>query len=67
MKDQVIGNHKIFVEDSLNQMMKLLAYEADGNAKELYDFEKNIQSVKLADVKSLAKIKRYSFFALVPE
>ncbi|MEK6912402.1 MAG: pitrilysin family protein [Nanoarchaeota archaeon] len=67
VKDQVIGNHKIFIEDSLNQMMKLLAHESEGNSKELYNFEKNIKAVKLEDVKDLAKIKKYSFFALVPE
>jgi len=43
--------------------------EINGNAKRIYEFEKNIRSVKLKDVKELAKIplKKYSFFALIPE
>jgi len=67
VKEQIIGNHQISIEDSQHQMSNLLFYEMNGNAKELYDFEKNIRKVKLIDVKDLAKIKKYSFFALLPE
>lgn len=67
VKEQIVGNHYISLEDSRVQMVNLLSYELDGNAKELYNFEKNIMNVKLEDVKNLAKIKKYSFFALVPE
>ncbi len=66
-KDQVIGNHKISMESSDSQMVQLLFFEIDGNARDFYNFEKNIRAVKLKDVKELAKIKEYSFFALVPE
>ncbi len=66
-KEQVIGNHRISMESSDSQMVQLLLSEVDGNAKEFYEFEKNITAVKLKDVKKLAKIKKYSFFALVPE
>jgi len=66
-KEQVIGNYQISLEDSQDQMVNLLAYELFGNAEEFYGFEKNISEVKLKDVKTLAKIKNYSFFALVPE
>ena len=57
------------MEDSQNQMVNLLAYEIDGNAKEFYDYEKNISAVNLKDVKELAKKakEKFSFFALVPE
>ena len=48
-------------------MMELLTAEINGKAEELYEYEKNIRNVKIADVKELAKIKNYSFFALVPE
>ncbi len=50
-------------------MANLLFYEINTNAKELYEFEKNIRAVKLKDIKQLAKeaTKKYSFFALVPE
>lgn len=67
VKEQLIGNYHISMEDSQSQLINLLLCEIDGNAKEFYDFEKNINAVKLADVKKLAKIKKYSFMALVPE
>ena len=67
VKEQIIGNYQISIEDSQHQMVNLLMYEIDGNAKNAYDFEKKIRQVKIEDVKSLAKIKKYSFFALVPE
>ncbi len=67
VKEQLIGNYHISMEDSQMQLINLLLYELDGNAKEFYDFEKNISEVKLKDVKELAEIKDYSFFALVPE
>jgi len=67
VKEQLIGNYQISMEDSQNQMINLLLYEIDGDAKKFYEFEKNISDVKLKDVKNLAKIKNYSFFALVPE
>ncbi len=67
IKEQLIGNYQISMEDSQNQMVNLLMYEIDGDAKKFYEFEKNISEVKLKDVKDLAKIGNYSFFALVPE
>jgi len=67
VKEQLIGNYKISQEDSVLQMQSLLFAEMDGQAEEFYEFEKNIKEVKLEDVKNLAKIKDYSFFALVPK
>ena len=67
VKEQLIGNYHIGMEDSQIQMVNLLAFELDGNAEEFYEFEKNIREIKLKDVKELAKIKKYSFFALIPE
>jgi predicted Zn-dependent peptidase len=67
IKEQLIGNYQISMEDSRNQMVNLLMHEIDGNAGDFYKFEENIKSVKLEDVKELANIKNYSFFALVPE
>ncbi len=69
VKKQIIGNYHIEMEDSQNQMMNLVSYEIIGDAKEFYDFEKNISEVKLEDVKDLAKKakEKYSFFALVPK
>jgi predicted Zn-dependent peptidase len=69
VKEQLIGNYYISVEDSQAQLINLLTYEIFGNAKEFYEFEKNIKAVKLKDVKNLADKarKNFSFFALVPE
>jgi predicted Zn-dependent peptidase len=67
VKEQLIGNYHIYMEDSQTQLVNLLLYEIDGNAKEFYDFEKNISAVRLKDVKELARLKHYSYFALVPE
>ena len=69
IKEQLIGNYHISMEDSQNQMVNLLAYEIRNKAEDFYEFEKNISEVKLEDVKELAKnaLQKYSFFALVPE
>ncbi|MBU0894555.1 MAG: insulinase family protein [Nanoarchaeota archaeon] len=69
VKDQLIGNYQISMEDSQRQMVGLLLSEIDGDAKEFYEYEKNIQKVQLSDVKKIAeKVKNaYSFFALVPK
>lgn len=69
MKEQIIGNYQISMEDSQSQMMNLLIAEIQRDAKNFYEFEKNILEVKLNDVKELAKkaTKEYSFFALVPK
>jgi predicted Zn-dependent peptidase len=69
IKEQLIGNYQISMEDSQQQMINLLAYELHGDAKEFYNFEKDIFKVKLEDVKKLAfdAKNNYSFFALVPK
>jgi predicted Zn-dependent peptidase len=66
VKEQLIGNYHIYMEDSQTQLVNLLLHEIDGNAGEFYEFEKNIKAVKLKDVRELAKPKKYSFLALVP-
>lgn len=70
VKKMLIGNYKISMEDSQEQLVNLISYEINGNAENFYGFEKNISEVKLEDVKELAKKVaegNYSFFALVPE
>ena len=69
IKEQLIGNYQISMEGSQTQMINLLISEIQGEAKDFYEYEKNISKVKLKDVKDLAKkaIKEYSFFALVPK
>ncbi|VVB83488.1 Insulinase (Peptidase family M16) [uncultured archaeon] len=67
VKEQLIGNYNISMEDSQLQLINLLLNEIDGNAKEFYKFEKKIRSVKLNDVKKMAQLKKYSFLALIPD
>ena len=69
IKKQIIGNYKISMEDSQNQMINLLGAEVEGDASKFYEFDKNISEVKLENVKELAGQvgEKYSFFALVPE
>ena len=68
LKEQLIWNYHISMEDSQTQMINLLLCEIDENAEKFYEFEKNISDVKLEDVKDLAKSvgDKYSFFGLVP-
>jgi predicted Zn-dependent peptidase len=69
IKEQMIGNYYINMEDSQSQLVNLLSSEIEGNSKDFYEFEKNIRKVNVQEVKELAKNvkKNYSFFALVPE
>ena len=69
IKEQLIGNYQISMEDSQTQMMNLLISEIQGDAKDFYEYEKNISKVKLKDVKELASRfkENHSFFALVPK
>ncbi len=67
IKEQLIGNYYISMEESQMQLIGLLMHEIDGNAEKFYEFEENIRGVKLEDVKKLAEIKEYSFLALIPE
>ncbi|MDD5699572.1 MAG: pitrilysin family protein [Candidatus Nanoarchaeia archaeon] len=70
IKEQLIGQYQISMEDSQTQMVNLLMDEMDGNAKKFYEYEEKIKGVKLEDVKKLAgKVAKgdYCFFALVPE
>jgi predicted Zn-dependent peptidase len=70
IKEQLVGQYQISMEDSQDQMISLISYEIHGDAGEFYNFEKEIKKVKLEDVKEMAsKVKKdnYSFFALLPE
>lgn len=67
-KENYIGNIQISQEDSVSQMFYLINWEiSDGNARKFYELEKNIKKVSLNEIKKLARIKNYSFFALIPE
>jgi len=69
IKEQLISQYKISMENSQVQLFNLLAHESINNAKDFYDFEKNISAVSLNEIKKLASeaAREYSFFALVPE
>ncbi|MFH1365461.1 MAG: pitrilysin family protein [archaeon] len=69
VKEQLISQYEISMENSQNQLFALIIHEAINNAKDFYDFEKNISAVSLEEIKELATMaaKEYSFFALVPE
>ena len=66
VKEQIIGNYLLIQEDSHNILVDLLFSEIRGNALDSEEFVDKIRAVKLEDVKKLAQIKKYSFFALVP-
>jgi len=68
VKVQMIGNYYISQEDTQSQMVNLIISEVEGDAQSFYDFEKNIQAVKLGDVQDLARqaLKSHSFFCLLP-
>ncbi len=69
VKDQLIGNYQISMEDSQSQMVNLLSYEISDIAEEYYNYEKEISKVKIEDIKELAKkaFEEYSSFALIPK
>ena len=69
IKEQLIGQCQISMEDSQIQMVNLLASEIQGDVEEFYKYPEKIKKVKLKDVRELAKKVAdgdYSFFALVP-
>ena len=69
VKEQMIGNYYIEMEDSQDQMIQLIFSEVDGDVRDFYEYEKRIREVGLEDVKELAKKakEKFSFFALIPE
>ncbi|HKL24581.1 MAG TPA: pitrilysin family protein [Candidatus Nanoarchaeia archaeon] len=70
IKEQLIGNYLISIEDSQEQMTELLFSEVHSKAEDFYEFEKMINQVKLEDVKELAQKVvngEYSSFSLMPE
>jgi len=66
-KEQLIGLREVGSEESEEVMMGLITEENAGNAENYYKYEERINSLKLEDLKKLAKLKAYSFMALVPE
>jgi predicted Zn-dependent peptidase len=69
IKEQLIGNYQISMEDSQSQLINLIYSETVSTAEDFYNFEKNIKNVKLDEVKDLARkaTEKYSLFILMPE
>lgn len=69
IRNQVIGNYRIGMEDSFHQLTGLLSAELNSRAEEFYEFEEKVNAVKLEDVKEIATkaAKEFSFYALVPK
>ncbi len=65
-KVQVIGNRYVESEGSNDTAVNLIMEEAAGNAKDYYEYEKNINAVTLEDIRELAKISEYASFSLEP-
>lgn len=65
-KEQAIGNHAVEAEGSNETAVNLLVEEISGDAKNYYEYEKNINQVKLDDIKKLANKSEYASFALTP-
>ncbi len=66
-KEKLIGNYTVQNEDSRNVAFTLTAEQLAGSAEEFYDYEEKIKQIKLQEVRNFAKIKNYSFAALLPE
>jgi len=69
IKEQLISQNELSMENSQSQLFNLIGYESTGVATDFYDYKKNVLSVSLKEVKELAKLasKEFSFFALIPE
>ena len=65
-KERLIGLRQISKEKCDLTMVELLQEEIGGNAKNYYEYENKINSVKLTDVQNLSKLKGYSFVSLIP-
>jgi len=65
-KERLIGLREINKERTDATMFDLLHEEIGGNAENYYKYENEIGKVRLEDVRKLAKLKGYSFVALVP-
>jgi predicted Zn-dependent peptidase len=65
-KEQLIGLKEVESENSEETMAELIYEENAGNAEEYYKFQEKIAGLKLENLKKAAKLKSYSFIALIP-
>jgi predicted Zn-dependent peptidase len=66
-KEKLIGLRQISKEKCDSTMIDFLQEEIGGNAENYYDYEDEINKVKLNEVRNLSNIKNYGFVALVPD
>ena len=67
IKDKLINLNILEKEDSRNVLLGLILEQAGGDASEYYKYEQRINSVKLEDVRKIAKLKNFSTFSLIPK
>lgn len=65
-KIQVVGDRRVDSEGSGETALNLVMEEVAGDARNYYNYEKNINAVKLEDVKKLSTISDYASFSLGP-
>jgi len=65
-QEQLIGLKKVESENVEQVMLDLISEENAGNVNEYYKYEEKIKGISLRDVRNLAKLKGYSFIALIP-
>jgi predicted Zn-dependent peptidase len=66
-KETLIGLREISKEKCDSTMMDLLQEEIAGNSSKYYEFENEINKVRLEDVRNLSNLKGFSLAGLLPE
>ncbi|MEM1981240.1 MAG: pitrilysin family protein [Candidatus Hadarchaeales archaeon] len=66
-KEQLIGQHRLMMENSYRVALALVYEELAGSAEEFYRYEERISEVKLEEVRELGRLKDYSLYLLLPE
>lgn len=66
-KEQKIGNWELELESCDKTAVSLAIQEMTTKAEDFYSYPEKISEARLEDVRSLAKIKRYSLAVLVPK
>ncbi|MEM3171653.1 MAG: hypothetical protein QXL58_04675, partial [Candidatus Hadarchaeales archaeon] len=64
---QLIGQHRLMMENSYRVALALVYEELAGSAEEFYRYEERISEVKLEEVRELGRLKDYSLYLLLPE
>ena len=65
-KVRVIGNKKIRSEESSNTAINLVFSELYSDARDYYEYEKEIMSVTLSDIRKITENVEFSSFILEP-